>query len=246
MTTNHNKGHIMSMFTYVLLFALVIFTISVVLIESKPIIESATTSVDIKNAENIMRMLDDAVREVTSEGANSSRILTFSAPKRFESISGESSIEFETSVDSKSGADYFSRQVRNNLVYISGNDVYCSEKDANSDGVKDLVVENSFLSAAFKKVAKATPLSALDTSSNIIQLVEKTGNTTVTFVNTSIAIDNDANTSVGTGFSEILKIGSSLPSCTVHFYVNSTVRYDVYYKLYAGADFIVAEVRNII
>ncbi len=243
---NHNKGYITSTFTYVLLFAMTVLVISVVLLQSKPIIESSTTYVDIKNAENIMRMIDNAVREVAQEGINSSRIVIFSAPKQFESIPEEDSIEFSAITNSKSGVDYFSRQVRNDLVSVSGNDVYCSEKDANNDGVADLVIENSFLSAAFKKINKTSPLLQHDTAANIIQLKEKTGNTTVTFVNSSIYIDSDVRTSGGVGYSEILKAGSLLPSCTVHFFINATVRYDVYYKLYAGADFIVAEVRNIV
>jgi hypothetical protein len=58
-------------------------------------------------------------------------------------------------------------------------------------------------------------------------------------------IDDNLLTTSGNGYSEISSSGQALPSCQVHFFMNSTVDYDIYYKLYAGADFFVVEVRNI-
>jgi hypothetical protein len=141
--------------------------------------------------------------------------------------------------------DYFSRVVKGNLVYIAGNDVTCREEDVNADGVADLVMENSFLRVAFKKTTRTSPMAGINTSASIMQLTEKTGGATINMINSSIIIDNNQATSSGTGYSEILKTGSDLPVCTVHFFVNSTVSYDVFYRLYAGADFITAEARNI-
>ena len=224
---------------------MIVLGISIILLNSRPIIEDATTAVSLKNAENIMQSIDNAIMEVASEGSNSSRIITFFAPGEFISVPLENGIEFKKKIVSDSGADYFSRSVRNNVVFVGGNDVFCNEIDANNDGNTDLVAENSFLRVVFRKVAKTNPLQTLDTSYNIIQAVEKTGNTTVNFVNSSVVIDNNLSTYRGNGFSEILRTGEALPVCTIRFFVNSTVQYDIIYKLYTGADFFVAEVRNI-
>ena len=94
----------------------------------------------------------------------------------------------------------------------------------------------------FKKYAQDT---AIVTDRLLLQLTEKTNNITTYVGNSSIVINEDPATSVGVGYSEISRSGTNLPLCQVHAFVNMTTDYDVYYKLYAGADFLVIEVRNI-
>lgn len=242
----YNKGYIIPLFSYVLLFAVVILAISLVLTQGKPVVDSATGSINIKNAEQAMKGIENAIEQVAAEGTNSSRIIVFTIPGRIESIPGENSIQFETEINSNAAGDYFSRAKNGGIIAIYGNDVSCSEKDGNNDGTKDLVLENTFVTAVFTKTNRTASLGAINTQSNIIQMTEKTGNKTIIFSNSSIIIDDSGATSSGTGYSEILKTGLALPSCTAHFYINSTLKYDIYYELYAGADFITAEVRNIV
>lgn len=239
------KGYITATFPNAVLFGIVIVGVAFILVQSMPIIESSTSSTKLKNAENIMRTLDNSIMEVAQEGGNASRLVTFTTPDEFVVLDNEDAIEFRIRSSAETGIDYFARIIRNNLVFISGNDVSCTESDANNDGNKDLVLENSFLKAAFQSVKRTQPLSQLDTSYNIIQITEKIDYNSVTFANTSLVIDDNSSTSYGTGFSEILMPGKALPECTVHFFVDSGVKYDIYYKLYAGADFLAIEVRNI-
>ena len=132
--------------------------------------------------------------------------------------------------------EYLSRKVAGNIVQIAGSDVSCSD-------AANLTLENSFLRVDLKNVAQAAPAASINTNDTMLAVKEKSGGTTVAFVNSTIVIDGDPATSSGTGYSEILKKGRDLPSCTAHVFVNSTVNYDIYYTLYAGADFLVMDVR---
>ncbi len=87
-------------------------------------------------------------------------------------------------------------------------------------------------------------MAVLSTNETIISLTEKTNNHTITFANTSVYVNNFS-TAVGTGYSEISFTGRQMPHCQVHVFVNASLDYDIYYKLYTAADFLVSEVRNI-
>lgn len=227
----------------VILIAISMMATVIVLSSAIPTVSSTTKSSEIKSAESAMLFIKNAVEDVIKEGAGSSRIISLVTPGGFETIPEENSIVYSAQVDFEV-MQYLSRKYVNSILYISGNNVNCFEADENADGSTDLVIENNLLRAAFAKTARATPLQAINTKNAIISMKEKSGNTTISFVNTSVYVNNFSS-SVGTGYSEILKLGRNMPFCQVHFLINSTVVYDLYYKLYSGADFIVAEVKNI-
>lgn len=225
-----------------ILFAVVVAAITIVITASRPTISTALTSTDIKIAENIMKTIDDSIKEVGREGVNSTRIVTFTAPRFFETVPEDDAVQFSTTT----GAfEYLARKFTDNIAFIGGSDVRCAEEDGDGDGDADLVVENQFIKGTFLFVKKTTSYASYDTSGILISLREKTNNSTAIFANTSVVIDDSAATASGNGFSEIPNAGESLPVCQVHFFMNSTLDYDIYYKLYAGADFFVVDVRNI-
>ena len=224
----------------VALLLIVVAAMSLALYIGRPIIDSTIKTSDIKGAQNDLQFIDDYIRTVSREGKDAARIFKFSSSKEFESIPGEDAIQFSTTSPVQL-VDYFTRSFSGNFVYISGNDVNCQEKDGNGDGVTDLVAENSYIKAVFKKVN-----GALNTSDILTQVTDKTNNVTVFVGNSSIVIDDDPSTSSGAGYTEISNAGTSRPVCQIHAYVNSTLKYDIYYKLYTGADFLTVEVRNIV
>jgi len=227
----------------VLLFAISMIAIVIVLSSAIPAVNSATKSSEIKSAETAMRFIKNAVDDVIKEGAGSSRTISLVAPTGFETIPEENSIVYSTQVDFEV-LQYLSRKYVGGILYISGNNVNCFETGENGDGSTDIVIENNMLRAAFSKTVKTTPLQPINTKNAIISVKEKSGNITINFVNTSVYVNNFSS-SAGTGYSEISKLGRNMPFCQVHFFINSTATYDLYYKLYSGADFIVAEVKNI-
>lgn len=226
------------MLAVMILTAIVITALGIVVGISNPLIESSKDTTVMREAEYLMKLLDDNIREVAAEGANARRILDIRPVRELETFPGEDAVQ--TSFQSKARLlDYLTRSASGNIIYIAGNDVSCSN-------VTDIVVENTFLNVTFKKTIRGSPLSTINTTENIISIKEKTGGTQVTFVNTSIVLNGNQSTARGTGYSELLRSGKSLPACTAHFFVNnSAIEYDAYYTLYAGADFLVVDVKNI-
>lgn len=231
-----------SIISVVVLLVIVVIAIGIALSIGKPVIDSTIKTSDIKNAEDDIHTIDNYIRTVAREGRDSVRIFKFSSPKDFKSIPGEDAIQFSTQSPVQL-VEYLTRTISGDLLYVSGNNVNCQQVDGDGDGTIDLVAENDKIKAVFRKV----PSGALRTHLLITRITDKTNNVTAYIGNSSILINDDASTSTGTsGYTEISNGGLNLPLCQIHAFVNSTtLDYDIYYKLYAGADFIVMEVRNI-
>ncbi len=234
-----------TMLSLVMVFAITLFAAMLVLNFGKPLIDSAKSSSELKSAEITMQFMDNYLRELAREGNGSARKYSFIAPKRFEALKEEDAIAFGGETFA-SLFDFNTRTKKESLLYIAGSDVRCAEQDGNSDGATDLIIENTFVRFAFNKTARATPYSSIDTNYAILNMTQKTNGVSILPVNSSIYIDDNSSSSYGIGYSELSRSGSALPFCTVHFFVNaSTVSYDIYYRLYAGADFLAVSVRNI-
>ncbi|MFH0832696.1 MAG: hypothetical protein V1900_03195 [Candidatus Aenigmatarchaeota archaeon] len=222
------------LFATMIVFLAAIMAITIVFTSGQSTIELSKETASVNEAEDAMRMLNNYIRDVVEEGDGAKRVLKLTSPD-MEVSAEENAIQYRLS----SGVElfeYLSRKISGDLTYISGNDVSC-------DDAGNLAMDNTFLHVEFQKVANVIPLSPIDTKSNILNITEKTFGRTVYPVNSSVVIDG--NVSAGNGYSEILKKGKNLPLCIVHIYVNASSSYDVFYTLYAGADFLVVDVRNI-
>ncbi|MBI5061276.1 MAG: hypothetical protein HZB67_03100 [Candidatus Aenigmarchaeota archaeon] len=224
-----------------IVFLITISAIGVVSLIGSQTIQQSRSFSEVSDVEQFFNQLDNSINEVVAEGRGASRTISVTLGKDFVINPSDESIQRETSSGS---FDYMSRIKSGNLFYIAGDDVVCTRSDENGDGNVELVAENTYVKAVFQNISKT---SNFTTSGNIISLLEKNSGQKIIISNSSIIIDDNETTSSGSGYSELLETGSRLPVCTVHFFVNSTtIMYDVYYKLYAGADFIVADVRNIV
>ncbi|MBS3053872.1 MAG: hypothetical protein J4469_05210 [Candidatus Aenigmarchaeota archaeon] len=225
--------------TVMILTAVIITAIGLVVSVSNPLIESSKETASMRDAEYLIKLIDDSVREVVKEGTNSRRMLNIRSAGEVETLPEEDAIQIGFS--SRAGlADYLTRLLKGNILFIAGNDVSCSN-------LTNITMENTFINVTFKKTQRTSPLAQINTTENIVSMHEKTGNTRVSFVNSSIIINDNQSTSRGTGYSELLRSGKSMPSCTTHFFVNnSAIEYDIYYTLYAGADFLTIDVRSVL
>lgn len=222
------------LFTTTILFLVVLIAIILVLATGQTTIELSKETARMHESEDAMRILNNYIRDVAAEDDGAKRILRFNSPE-LEINPEEDSVQYKT----MSGVElfeYLSRRITGDLIYISGNDVNC-------DDSTNLTMENSFLRVELQKITEASPLTAIDTKNNILSITEKTYSRTINPANSSIIING--NVSSGFGYSGILKKGKNLPLCIAHFYINSSVSYDIYYTLYSGSDFLVIDVRNI-
>ncbi len=224
------------LFSAVFLVLVFVIGVAVVLNIGLPAVDHALGSSKFGDAFNVMKLIDNSIREVVMEGRGAKRLLRFTSPGEFEVIPQEDALQFR--MQGPQIVEYLSRKFFGDVAHIGGGDVNCSDSG-------NISMENSYVRIDMKKVPEASPHSPINTNETILAIKQKSTETTVGISNSSIIIDNDPATSAGTGFSELLKKGRDLPSCTAHVFVNSTVIYDVYYTLYSGADFVVADVRHL-
>lgn len=222
-----------------ILTAVIITAIGVVVSVSNPLIEASKETNVMRDSEYLIRLMDNSIREVVKEGVNARRTVNIQSSGEIETLPEEDSIQI--SFTSKAGlADYLTRFMKGNVLLVAGNDVSCSN-------ITNITMENTFINVTLKKTERTSPLQAINTTENIISIHEKTRNTMASFVNSSIIINGNHSTARGTGYSELLRAGRGLPLCTAHFFVNnSAIEYDVYYTLYAGADFLTVDVRKVL
>ena len=224
------------MISLAMVMAITIASIYIVLEVAKPTLDSAELTGNVQDAESFLRSLDNQIEEVWKEGSGSRRIFPFSTADSYEVSDEEDAITYQKEARTEL-LEYQSSVFRNNLIFISGSQADCLDENG------QFVMENPYIRAVFRKVAKT---STIRTNETLISIKEKSGSSTLSFSNSSIVIDGNSTSSSGTGYTEMLKTGRSRPFCTVHMAVNSTpFTYDVFYILYSSSDFIVADVRNI-
>jgi hypothetical protein len=225
--------------------AMAIAAIGLVFMIFSPMITTMTSSSEVNDAQAVLSAIDKNIQEVVRGGSGAAKIFVFSKSPKMLVTPEEDSIKYSKDIDS-SIFEYLTRKIVDRLAFIAGSDVNCNEYDANNDGNAELVLENSYVLFAFRKTAPANPMSAIDTKNNIVMIKEKTYSNIIYPANSSVVIDENIYTSYGVGYSQILRAGNGLHVCTVRFYINSTsgIKYDIYYKLYAGADFVVVDIRN--
>jgi hypothetical protein len=224
----------------VLITLFIILAIGMVISITTPVLEDSKASASLRESEMTMKILNDYVQQVSAEGNGSTRKLSLNSQKgEFRIYQGENSIVY--SIEGIPAFQYLSRSYRNGFYSISGNDVKCYESG------NYLFMENSRINISFQKVGIPTAWAALDTKNNINSIYQKNSGITISLVNSSTMIDENALTSIGNGYSEIMKSGQWEPECIVHFFVNSSegTAYDEYYILFAGADFIFQEIGGV-
>lgn len=225
--------------SFVLLTAVVVAAIFLTLSIGTPAIESARSGEMLRQTEAVMVKIDNAVREVADEGTGSKRVVKFVSPGELEVIPQEDAVQHRTE-GSFGIIDFLSRKSTGNILYLGGEDVSCSNET-------NITMENTFFRAVLLKVNNATPLASLNTKDIIISLTEKDSGVQANVTNSTVTIDSNATLAGGTGFTELLRAGRGLPSCTTRAFINvsSSASYDVYYTLYAGADFLKITVRHL-
>jgi len=219
-----------SLISLVIVFIVAVSAIFLALSAGRPAVDAAKASAQITDTQNAMKTIGNYIDEVSSEGNGSSRTYTL-AGQKIEFQSGENVVM--TELDAFPSLFDFGTRVRSGgLTYIAGSDVSCYQ-DNNT-----MTIENTFVRFVFNK----TRSGPIDTARMIEKMTLKPENLEVVIANSSVMIDSDPQTSTGTGYSELLGSGSGLPLCTAHFHISSSTTYDVYYRLYAYADFISARV----
>ncbi len=212
--------------------------IIIVITTLKPMIGESQSILQLTESEQKIKTIENYIEEIRTEPIGAKRRIEFEniMPKIFIDSKADE-IYTEHRIKGESIA-YGSRKEEGNFIRIGGNDVSCSDVGS------FFKMENSHIRVYIQDVNCSTA-GCLDTSLNIKNITQKDKDVTISFVNSSVVLNNDYSTATGTGYSQLLRAGTDLPLCTVHFSVNSTKDYDIFYTLYAGADFLDIRIENI-
>jgi len=116
-----------------------------------------------------------------------------------------------------------------------------------ADGDGQIVLENENLRVAlhYNSSANATYPETINTS-KIVQLFNFIPtNVNITMYDSQIILDDFSDSTVGSGYSYIVKSGDHLGSADAVFVINTTsVHYEILYSLPSGADFINVKIQN--
>ncbi|MBS3056851.1 MAG: hypothetical protein J4473_05460 [Candidatus Aenigmarchaeota archaeon] len=207
-----------------------IVAITIVLNIGLPVVNTALNDYSIKKSAALMHVMDNYMEEVMNEESGSIRELDAVNDAGDIRINSETnSIEANLKIFT---TDY-GRFVKQGIMHIYGSDVFC-------DDTGNITMENSAVKIIFRK-----SVNSVDTSQIIINMTEKRSGDVISFTNSSVIIDSNESSVSGSGYTELLESGSNMPLCVLHAKINSTLSYDVFYTLYAGADFIEIRVENI-
>lgn len=199
----------------------------------------------INEATRNMKLLDNTIRRVASEGLGSLRKIQIKVSGGSYKINEKTnSIEFSYLV--KYGTVEPGTYLKvGNLLLISGANAKAYEADLDGDGEDELVLENEILKVAIQKVGSRDNFQPIDTKNNIKLILFKENNANITPEDSSVIFDDISTSSYGNGFSELVREGDHLAKAEALVHVNSTfLEYDLVYTLQSGADYLIVKVLN--
>ena len=233
------KKGISPLLSTVLIIFITITAITLVLILGLPTINKTKESIILNEALQNMRILDNAIKEVASEGVGSKKTLSFKVTDGVYSVKEETNnINFEYMV--KYGTIQPGTFLKEgNIILTSG--ASCKAYEENNY----LVLENKILKVILLKNGTLTNPSFINTSKIIKQIIFKENNFNITPSDSSIILDDLKSSSYGYGYSKLVKKGSYLPKAEAIVHLNTSfIVYDILYTLQSGADFLTIKIIN--
>jgi len=236
-----------TLISFVLVTAVIIAAISVVLSIGLPAIDRAKDAALISEAKNIMQAIDSTARQALFEGNGAQRVFSISSTGGdYFTEKDTDSVKFK--LNSISGViDSGTYKKEGNLIISAGTDVKASEYDANSDGISELVLENSRVLFAVKKIGNSSSYATVNNSQlvKLIQLKENSLN--ITPSDSSTIVDGSILSVNGTGYTQLSQTGDLLREASIKAYIESGsgANYEIWYTLRSNADFVLEEVKNI-
>jgi len=239
------KG-ISQLISTVLIFLIVTTAIGIALLAGGPVIDRAKESSIFNEAVQNIRLLDNVIKEVASEGKGSFRAVQLKVSGGdYKVDSKTNSIEFTQTI--QSGILESGTFVKEGYVFIAaGTNARASTYDLDLDGTSDIVLENEIMRVGI--LNNATSGNRINTSRVLKFFNFKENARNITINDSTITIDNRTNSSSGYGFTEIVREGYNLAASEAVIHVNTSgpanLTYDIVYTLRSGADFLIAKVQN--
>ena len=227
--------------------------ISIVIASSVIVLNVISSTIDegkalqsFKSAKQTMEEIDTTMSELIFEATGAKRSMEIDIDEGELIVSGsEDKIKFR--LNDIDILETGTRIKEGNVVIASGPTMNAYEKDINSDGTTDLVLENDAVLFAVKKYGSSSSFEFINTTGMITLMRIKNLNVDVT-PKSGIFIDEKTNSSYGYGYSELTEQGYNIPSAGIRLWLNSyaNITYEALFTLSAGSDFIELEIKHII
>ena len=228
-----------SLITEVLFLAITVTMVFVIYSMAAPVITTMQTSSVFEQTKSLMMDIDSAVQDVASHGSRTSLyvttgagVLTFDGDKDI--------IRWELETD----ADIISRRsVQRAGNLLIGSDMSVMAYDNETEGAYAL--ENERLIVLIKKIGSESSPQAYNTSELLMGVYNKDLGEWMDMARLEISIDDDPDSTNGTGYTELLDEGYMLPSARVAAVISTGYKYlqnyTVTFSLESGADFVTIE-----
>lgn len=234
-----------SLISGVIFLAVTLVAVFIVYEASVPVINRMRDAVYIQNMRDAMVRLDDAIRQVASEGRNSRRSVSMGVDAGKIVINGSDDViywEYETDTPVISPRTY---QKFGNMVV--GSNLKTKAYEANytlqNPEIECFVMENAYLKVYVRKVGSSASHASFYMNQTLVGIYNKDLGLWLNDTGfLDITIDNETSSQYGTGYTELADTGNYLPYSTVTVFMNSSyLEYFVNYTLESGADFIEIE-----
>lgn len=229
--------------TEVIFLAIIISMIFLVYTMASPTIQSMQASSAFVSAKSFMVELDDLIQEVASGGKGGRRSLyaTMGAGTLLLNESGDSIVwHLDTDFPILSP-----RSMQRIGSLIAGSNLDVMAYQGSYQGTDAYVLENQHLRVFIKKIDSPT---SYNTSELLMGVFNKKLSGWMPLTSLEISVDKNPNSTLGTGYTEFVSEGYTLPSGKVLAHINTTYpfmsNYTIAFTLESGADFLIVEAES--
>lgn len=233
----HNAGKKGEIWVSAVIYVLVgVVVLTIVIQAGVPLIKSLQERSNVNRARSSFTALDQQIQEIAREGQGSQRVVPLEVSEGTVKVE-DSRLRWKIETTSKI-IEPKTRFELGNLVIASDVDVSAAEYPGS------FIIQNSRILVNFTKFGSKSNWATVNTSAliNYVTFKDTGASTTGTF---TFFINQNASTTNGTGYNELLQSGTGLASATLTTHVNSTIYdYDLLFSLDSKADFLRATIEN--
>ncbi|HLC67479.1 MAG TPA: hypothetical protein VJI12_01220 [archaeon] len=237
-----------SVITNVLVIAIIIASAIIAVNMINPTIQEGQSLQTFNDAKKTMETIDSAIIQVFFEAPGSRRVVDVNIPKgKLSVVGGEESVKLR--LDDLKLFQPGIRTQDGNILVTSGAQVNSYEEDTDNDGSTDLVVENSAVKFAVRKIGSAGSPALINTSDIITLIRNRRTGTDIWHPKSAIYINESARSTYGVGYTELTQTSDFISSSGVHIFVNATdanMSYDAVFTLGPSQDFMEFYVTHVI
>ncbi len=228
----------------ILILAVIVASTIIIINSAGPVLEESKKSQAVSDAKQILKTLDTVINQLSFEAPSAKRLINVDLRDGRFIFSGKDD-KIKIRIDDSGLLKPSVRFEEENILFQGGGTLDVYEADILGDGQQDLVLENSAVLFAIKKLGNSTDTVFVNTSNIISQIRNKILDINIT-PRSGIFINDIDTTSYGYGYTELtLPINQQTGSIVVHMNSTSNITYQAIFTLSASTDFIELEVKQI-